>query len=94
MAAYIKHANNLGYNDEKIHGFMQKALAATLDDSLTADDLVALALECGKFGVDAMALLDKANTESYGHPEITKVNIGVRNNPGILISGHDLKDME
>ncbi|MDW8802991.1 hydroxylamine reductase [Clostridium sp. A1-XYC3] len=94
LAAYVKHANHLNYNDEKIHGFMQKALAATLDDSLTADDLVALALEAGKFGVDGMALLDKANTETYGHPEITKVNIGVRNNPGILISGHDLKDME
>lgn len=94
LAAYLKHSNHLNYNDEKIHGFMQKALAATLDDSLTADDLVALALEAGKFGVDGMALLDKANTETYGHPEITKVNIGVRNNPGILISGHDLKDME
>ncbi|MCD2348166.1 hydroxylamine reductase [Clostridium guangxiense] len=94
MAAYIKHANNLNYNDENIHGFMQKALAATLDDTLGADELVALVLECGKYGVDAMALLDKANTETYGNPEITKVNIGVRNNPGILISGHDLKDME
>ena len=94
MAAYLEHAHNLGYNEKDIHGFMQKALAATLDDSLSANDLVALVLECGKFGVDAMALLDKANTSSYGNPEITKVNIGVRNNPGILISGHDLKDME
>jgi hydroxylamine reductase len=94
MAAYLEHAHNLGYNETDIHGFMQKALAATLDDSLGANDLVALVLECGKFGVDAMALLDKANTSSYGNPEITKVNIGVKNNPGILISGHDLKDME
>jgi len=75
-------------------GFMQKALAATLDDTLSADDLVALTMEAGKYGVEVMALLDKANTTTYGHPEITKVNIGVRNNPGILISGHDLKDLE
>jgi hydroxylamine reductase len=94
MAAYVKHAYNLGYDDENIHGFIQKGLAATLDDSLTVNDLVGIVLECGKFGVDAMALLDKANTTTYGNPEITKVNIGVGNNPGILISGHDLKDME
>jgi hydroxylamine reductase len=94
IAAYLEHAHNLGYKEKDIHGFMQKALAATLDDSLGANDLVALVLECGKFGVDAMALLDKANTSSYGNPEMTKVNIGVKNNPGILISGHDLKDME
>ncbi|MFL0253175.1 hydroxylamine reductase [Clostridium neuense] len=94
MAAYMKHAINLNYNDENIHGFMQKALAATLDDTLGAEELVSLALECGKYGVDAMALLDKANTSTYGNPEITKVNIGTRNNPGILISGHDLKDIE
>ena len=94
LSAYIKHAMNLGYNDVEVHGFMAKALAATLDDSLSADDLVALALEAGKYGVTAMALLDKANTETYGNPEITKVNIGVRNNPGILISGHDLKDLQ
>ncbi|AKA68664.1 hydroxylamine reductase [Clostridium scatologenes] len=94
MAAYIKHANNLGYDDGNVHGFMQKALAATLDDSIAVDGLIALVLEAGKYGVDAMALLDKANTESYGNPEITKVNIGVGNKPGILISGHDLKDME
>jgi hydroxylamine reductase len=94
IAAYLEHAHNLNYNEKEIHGFMQKALAATLDDSLDANDLVALVLECGKFGVDAMALLDKANTSSYGNPEMTKVNIGVKNNPGILISGHDLKDME
>lgn len=94
MAAYIKHANNLGYDDGNLHGFIQKALAATLDDSIAVDGLIALVLEAGKYGVDAMALLDKANTESYGNPEITKVNIGVGNKPGILISGHDLKDME
>lgn len=94
LAAYMKHANELGYDDEEINAFMQKALAATLDDSLSADDLVALTLETGKTGVDGMALLDKANTSTYGNPEITKVNIGVGKNPGILISGHDLKDLE
>ncbi|WMJ80732.1 hydroxylamine reductase [Clostridium sp. MB40-C1] len=94
LAAYVKHAVHLGYDNDEIHGFMHKALAATLDDTLTLDDLVALTLETGKYGVDGMALLDKANTESYGNPEITKVNIGVRNNPGILISGHDLRDLE
>ncbi len=94
MAAYAEHADILGFRSEEVNEFMQKALAATLDDSLTADDLVALVMETGKFGVEAMALLDKANTSSYGNPEITKVSIGVRNNPGILISGHDLKDME
>ncbi|MFT5875286.1 MAG: hydroxylamine reductase [Clostridium sp.] len=94
LAAYAKHANNLGYNEDGLHAFTQKGLASTLDDSLGVDELVALVLECGKYGVDAMALLDKANTSSYGNPEITKVNIGVKNNPAILISGHDLKDME
>jgi len=94
LSAYMKHAMNLSYNNEEVHGFMAKALAATIDDTLTVDELVALALEAGKFGVDGMALLDKANTESYGHPEITTVDIGVRTNPGILISGHDLKDLE
>ncbi|WP_298842082.1 hydroxylamine reductase [Clostridium sp.] len=94
MAAYAKHANNLGYDDEGLHAFTQKGLASTLDDTLGVDELVALVLECGKYGVDAMALLDKANTTSYGNPEITKVNIGVKTNPAILISGHDLKDME
>lgn len=94
MAAYLEHANNLGYDEDSIHAFMAKALVATLDDTLSADELTALVLECGKYGVDVMALLDKANTSTYGNPEITKVNIGVRNNPGILISGHDLKDME
>ena len=94
IAAYTVHAQNLGYENEKIIEFIEKALTAITDDSLSADDLVGLVLECGKFGVEAMALLDKANTSSYGNPQITKVNIGVRNNPAILISGHDLKDME
>ncbi|MGM0408030.1 MAG: hydroxylamine reductase, partial [Bacteroidota bacterium] len=94
LAAYTEHAYNLDHENEELYKFMQDALVATTDDSLTADDLVALTLETGKYGVDAMALLDKANTTAYGNPEITKVNIGVRNNPGILISGHDLRDME
>ena len=94
MAAYAEHADNLGYSDPEIGKFIRKALAATLDDSLTVDDLVALTLETGKHGVDVMALLDKANTSTYGNPEITEVDIGVRSNPGILISGHDLKDLE
>jgi len=94
IAAYTEHSFNLGYENQGLYSFMQKGLAATIDDTLAVDDLVALVLECGKYGVDAMALLDKANTQTYGHPEITEVNIGTRNNPGILISGHDLKDME
>lgn len=94
LAAYSKHANALMQDNEKIDAFLQRALAKTLDDSLTVDDLVALTLETGKFGVDGMALLDSANTGAYGNPEITEVNIGVRNNPCILISGHDLKDLE
>ena len=94
IAAYAEHGYNLGYESNGLYAFMQKGLAQTTNDSLTVDELVALVLECGKFGVDAMALLDNANTTTYGNPEITKVNIGVRNNPGILISGHDLKDME
>ena len=94
LAAYEKHAFALLHNDEELDAFLQRALAATLDDSLTAEDLTALTLETGKYGVQVMALLDKANTETYGNPEITKVNIGVRNNPGILISGHDLRDLE
>ena len=94
MAAYAEHAFNLGYEKNELYAFMQKGLAQTTNDSLSADELVALVLECGKYGVDAMALLDQANTTTYGNPEITSVNIGVRNNPGILISGHDLKDME
>jgi len=94
MAAYLEHASNLGYSDNEIHAFTQRALVATTDDNLSADELTALVLETGKMGVQVMALLDKANTTSYGNPEITKVNLGVRSNPGILISGHDLKDME
>ncbi|HAT4093810.1 TPA: hydroxylamine reductase [Clostridium perfringens] len=94
LAAYMEHAMNLGYDKEEVHAFMAETLVKILDDSLSADELTALALETGKFGVDGMALLDEANTSTYGHPEITKVNIGVRNNPGILISGHDLKDLE
>ena len=94
MAAYAAHAEILGYEKDEIFAFMEKALAATLEDSLSVDDLVALTLETGKVGVDVMALLDEANTTTYGNPEITNVDIGVRNNPAILISGHDLKDME
>ena len=94
LSAYTKHANALLQDDSEIDSFLQKALASTLDDNLTAEDLTALALETGKYGVAGMALLDKANTETYGNPEITKVNIGTRKNPGILISGHDLKDLE
>ena len=94
LSAYSKHANALLKDDEEVDAFLQRALAATLNDSLTADELVALVLETGKYGVAGMALLDGANTSAYGNPEITKVNIGVRNNPGILISGHDLRDME
>ncbi|HAT4307239.1 TPA: hydroxylamine reductase [Clostridium perfringens] len=94
LAAYMEHAMNLGHDKEEVHAFMAETLVKILDDSLSADELTALALETGKFGVDGMALLDEANTSTYGHPEITKVNIGVRNNPGILISGHDLKDLE
>lgn len=94
MAAYTEHALNLGFEDKSIYKFIQEALVATTDNTLTADQLVALVNETGKFGVTAMALLDKANTSTYGNPEITKVNIGVSNNPGILISGHDLRDME
>jgi hydroxylamine reductase len=94
IAAYAEHAYTLDYKDKGIFAFIEKALAATLDDALAADDLVSLVLEAGKFGVDVMALLDKANTSSYGNPELTTVNIGVRDNPAILISGHDLKDLE
>ena len=94
LCAYLKHAWELGKTDADVNAFLQRALAATLDDGLTADELVALAMETGKFGVDGMALLDAANTEAYGHPEITKVNIGVGKNPGILVSGHDLRDLE
>ena len=94
MAAYTHHALNAGKENTDIYGFIYKALASTLDDTLSADDLVALTLETGQFGVSAMALLDEANTSKYGNPEITTVNIGVRNNPAILISGHDLTDLE
>ncbi|WP_278381857.1 hydroxylamine reductase, partial [Clostridium tyrobutyricum] len=94
LSAYSKHANALLQDDEEVDAFIQSALSKTLDDSLSIDDLVALTLETGKYGVNGMALLDKANTSAYGNPEITKVDIGVRNNPGILISGHDLRDLE
>jgi len=93
MSAYAEHAYNLGYKNDDIFAFMHRGLAAT-EKGHSIDELIALVLECGKYGVDTMALLDKANTESYGNPEITEVNIGVRGNPAILISGHDLKDME
>lgn len=94
LSAYSKHANVLLQDNEEIDAFMQRALAATLDDSLSVDDLIALTLETGKYGVDGMALLDTANTSAYGDPEITKVNIGVGTRPGILVSGHDLRDLE
>ena len=94
LSAYSKHANALGYDNEEIDAFMQEALMKLMDDSLTADELIALTMETGKFGVDGMALLDTANTTTYGNPEITKVNIGVGKNPGILVSGHDLADLE
>ncbi|MBC8385863.1 MAG: hydroxylamine reductase, partial [Candidatus Cloacimonetes bacterium] len=94
MSAYADHAMRLGKEVKEIVMFMEKGLLATFDDSLSADELTALVLEAGKYAVDTMAVLDAANTETYGNPEITEVNIGVRNNPAILISGHDLKDME
>ena len=94
LSAYVKHANALQKDDESVDSFIQRALAATLDDSLPAEDLIHLILEAGKYGVSGMALLDKANTEAYGNPEITAVDIGTGSNPGILISGHDLRDLE
>ena len=94
LSAYTSHANVLLQDDEKVDAFLQRTLAATLDDSRNADDLVALALETGEYGLKGMALLDKANTTAYGNPEMTKVNIGVDTRPGILISGHDLRDLE
>jgi len=94
LAAYTEHALNIGKEAPEICMFIFEALAATLDDSLTADDLVALTLKTGEYGVKGMALLDDANTSKYGNPEITEVNIGVRKNPAILISGHDLNDLE
>ena len=92
LAAYAHHALNAGLEKEEIYAFVYEALAATLNDGLSADELVALTLKTGQFGVTAMALLDEANTSKYGDPLITEVNIGVRNNPAILISGHDLTD--
>lgn len=94
LSAYSKHANVLLEDNEELDAFLQRALAMLLDDTLSVDDLVSLTLETGKYGVDGMAMLDKANTSAYGNPEITKVNIGVRNNPAILVSGHDLRDLE
>ncbi|MEQ6378525.1 hydroxylamine reductase [Bacillaceae bacterium S4-13-56] len=94
MAAYLEHAGHLGYEGEELNEFMERALAQITNDEATMEELIALAMECGKYGVSAMELLDQANTSTYGNPEISKVNIGVRNNPGILISGHDLKDLE
>lgn len=94
LSAYSKHANVLLKDSEEVDAFLQRALSATLDNTLTADQLVELAMETGKYGVDGMAMLDSANTEAYGNPEITKVNIGVGSRPGILVSGHDLKDLE
>ncbi len=93
MAAYAEHAYNLGYENEEIYIFLEKALIATIDDSLSGDELTALALETGKYGVQVMALLDSANTSTFGNPEITEVNIGVGTKPGILVSGHDLNDL-
>lgn len=94
LCAYLKHANALGYNSDEIDAFVQRALAKLVEDNLTGENLTALVLEIGKWGVDVMALLDKANTESYGQPEITKVKLGTGKRPGILISGHDLRDLE
>lgn len=94
MAAYAEHAKNIGMEDPAVNAFIYEALAAMLNDSLSADDLVALTLKTGEYGVKVMALLDEANTSKYGHPEITEVNIGVRKNPAILITGHDLLDLE
>ena len=94
MAAYLEHAMRLGHNDESIHRFMQHTIAQLTTKSLSADELTALALKTGETGVQTMALLDKANTSSYGNPEITRVNIGAGTRPGILISGHDLHDLE
>lgn len=94
IAAYAEHALNLGYENKALNAFMQEGLEALTNDELSVDELIALVMKTGEHGVKVMELLDKANTETYGHPEITKVNIGVRNNPAILISGHDLRDME
>ncbi|MGI8384144.1 hydroxylamine reductase [Robertmurraya sp. P23] len=94
LAAYLQHAAHLGYKEDSLYAFMQKTLSQITDDTLTLDELIALSMEVGKYGVHGMELLDTANTSTYGHPEVTKVNIGVGKNPGILISGHDLKDIE
>ncbi|MGG7620827.1 hydroxylamine reductase [Bacillus coreaensis] len=94
LAAYLQHAAYLGYKEDTLYAFMQKTLSQITDDTLTLDELIALSMEVGKYGVYGMELLDTANTSTYGHPEVTKVNIGVGKNPGILISGHDLKDIE
>lgn len=94
LSAYLTHANTLHQESGELEMLMQKALADTLDDALTVEDLVDLTIETGKYGVSAMALLDQANTDAYGNPEITEVDLGTRNRPGILISGHDLRDME
>ncbi|MDP4120428.1 MAG: hydroxylamine reductase [Bacillota bacterium] len=94
MAAYTKHALNIGKENNEIYAFIYEALSSTLNETLTADDLVALTLKTGEYGVKAMALLDEANTSRFGNPEITQVNIGVRKNPAILVSGHDLIDLE
>jgi len=94
LAAYTKHANVLKQENEEIDAFIQRTLTQVQDDSLTADDLLSITLETGKFGVEGMALLDKANTEAYGNPEVTTVDVGVRKNPAVLISGHDLRDLE
>ncbi|GAY76091.1 hydroxylamine reductase [Sporolactobacillus inulinus] len=90
----MKHANVLLKDSEEIHEFLQHALAATLDDTLGTKELTSLTLETGRYGLKGMALLDQANTNAYGNPEITEVNLGVRDRPGILISGHDLRDLE
>ncbi|OYO96606.1 hypothetical protein CG709_12105, partial [Lachnotalea glycerini] len=94
LCAYLKHANVLEKENEAVDIFVQETLMKLLDDSLSVDDLIGLTLQTGKFGVDGMALLDDANTSAYGNPEITSVNLGVRANPGILVSGHDLRDIE
>ena len=94
LSAYSKHANALLKDNAELDAFLQRALAATLDDSLTVENYVNLTLETGKYGVEGMALLDAANTGAYGHPEMTRVNIGVGTRPGILVSGHDLRDLE
>lgn len=94
IAAYSQHANHLGLHSEEMDAFVPRALAALLDDSLTAEELVSLTLETGSYGVKCMALLDKANTDAYGNPEITQVELGVGQNPGILVSGHDLRDLK